>query len=272
MKLQLFQVDAFTREQFKGNPAAVCPLEAWLPDYTLQSIALENNLSETAFYVEVGPNTYDLRWFTPGVEVDLCGHATLAAAFVLATEFNVDGSIHFNSRSGPLTVTREGDVFCLDFPLQPPVSCRCPDLLVEGLGLNSTDEIKEIHAAEDYMVVMENEEQVRNLTPDWSKFALLDLRGVIVTAPGTDVDFVSRWFGCGIDVDEDPVTGSAHTTLTPYWAERLGKTRLSARQVSARSGDLDCELGRGEFGDRVFIRGQAVKYMDGWIYIRDTKI
>ncbi len=269
MKLQLFQIDAFTREQFKGNPAAVCPLVDWLKDSTLQSIAQENNLSETAFYVKTGPNTYDLRWFTPGVEVDLCGHATLATAFVLATEFNVDGPIHFNSRSGPLTVIREGEAFCLDFPLQPPKPCKCPDLLVEGLCLDDTGEIREIYAAEDYLVVMETEAQVRKLNPDWSKFALLDLRGVIVTAPGTDVDFVSRWFGCGIDVDEDPVTGSAHTTLTPYWADRLGKKRLSARQVSARSGDLTCELGRGEQRDRVFIRGRAVKYMDGWIYIND---
>lgn len=269
MKLRLFQVDAFTDTVFKGNPAAVCPLDAWLPDEILQALAMENNLSETAFYVPAGPNTYDLRWFTPGVEVDLCGHATLATAFVLKTEFGVQGTLTFNTRSGPLRVTPEEGRFTMEFPCQPPVACDPPRVLLEGLGLKEGRGIDGIFAAEDYLVVLETEGMVRQITPDYAKFAGLKLRGIIVTAPGTDHDFVSRWFGIGVGVDEDPVTGSAHTTLTPYWASRLGKDRLSACQVSARSGELDCELGRGDLEGRVLIRGQAVKVMEGAFFLDD---
>ncbi|MDD9304491.1 MAG: PhzF family phenazine biosynthesis protein [Desulfobacter sp.] len=266
MKLRMFQIDAFTQTRFRGNPAAVCPLDKWLPDSVLQSIAMENNLSETAFYVENSHNTYDLRWFTPEVEVDLCGHATLATAFVLAREFCLPGPFVFHTRSGPLTVTCNADAFVMDFPCQPPIPCDLPDALVEGLDV----EIKEVLRAEDYLVVLETEAQVRSLVPNHEKFADLDLRGIIVTAPGDKTDFISRWFGIGVGVAEDPVTGSAHTTLTPYWAERLGKTCLTAKQVSARSGYLDCELGTGAFTGRVIIRGRAVKYMDGWIYLDDS--
>lgn len=265
MKLQLFQVDAFTSEQFHGNPAAVIPLASWLEDETLQAIAMENNLSETAFYVETGPNAYDLRWFTPDVEVDLCGHATLATAFVLATEFGVQGTMRFSSRSGKLLVTREGDRFTLDFPCQSPVPCEPPAGLIDSLNLDAPP--VSVLAAEDYLVVVDSEETVRQLAPDFSRFPALDLRGVIVTAPGKETDFISRWFGPGVGVNEDPVTGSAHTTLTPYWADQLGKLTLTACQVSARSGDLLCELGKGEFEGRVLITGKAVKYLEGWIFV-----
>ena len=267
MKLNIFKVDAFTNKIFTGNPAAVCPLESWLPDKILQAVAMENNLSETAFYVPVAPNTYDLRWFTPAVEVDLCGHATLATAFILSTEFGVKGTMHFNTRSGPLTVTGEKGGFTMDFPCQPPARCEVPQTLIEGLNLPAGTDPETVLAAEDYLVVLKTEDQVRNLQPDLTRFAGLNLRGVIVTAPGETCDFVSRWFGIGVGVDEDPVTGSAHTTLTPYWAERLGKSRLSARQVSARSGELDCELGQGSRTGRVLIRGRAVKYLEGIIFL-----
>ncbi len=267
MKLQLYQVDAFTDCLFKGNPAAVCPLASWLPDEILQAVAMENNLSETAFYVQTAPNTYDLRWFTPAVEVNLCGHATLATAFILSSEFDVKGAMHFSTRSGPLAVTAGEDGFTMDFPCQPAVPCQPPEGLLEGLNLVGDVPPGGVLAAEDYLVVLENEDQVRKIRPDYARFAHLDLRGIIVTAPGNAYDFVSRWFGIGVGVDEDPVTGSAHTTLTPYWAKRLGKRRLLACQVSARSGQLDCELGQGPLEGRVLIRGRAVKFMEGTINI-----
>ena len=267
MKLKIYQVDAFTDRIFKGNPAAVCPLASWLPDEILQAVAMENNLSETAFYVQTAPNTYELRWFTPAVEVDLCGHATLATAFILSSEFDVTGVMHFSTRSGPLKVTADPDGLTLDFPCQPARPCPVPDGLLAGLNLSGNNGPEAVLAAQDYLVVLENEDQVRQIQPDFTKFARLDLRGIIVTAPGKTHDFVSRWFGIGVGVDEDPVTGSAHTTLTPYWSERLGKKRLLACQVSARSGELDCELGQGALEGRVLIRGQAAKFMEGTIDI-----
>lgn len=257
MKLTQYQVDAFTKRIFAGNPAAVCPLDAWLPDNLLQAIAAENNLSETAFFV---PSTrgYALRWFTPVAEVDLCGHATLATAYVLYHQLGYQGeSITFETRSGDLIVQRDGDALVMDFPATLPVRCDAPAALVDGLGL----EPLEVWAAGDYMAVLDSEESVRRLKPNQTSLSQLDLRGVIVTAAGNDVDFVSRFFAPNYGIPEDPVTGSAHCILTPYWAERLGKQTLTARQVSARGGDIDCSLR----GDRVLLSGHAVVFMQGEI-------
>lgn len=259
MILKIFQIDAFADRIFRGNPAAVCPLETWLDDGNLQSIAEENNLSETAFFT--GDNgRYHLRWFTPLTEVDLCGHATLAAAWVIRKELGDTASpLCFQTRSGELRVENKAELFTLDFPLQPPVSCDPPKILLESLHV----EPLEVLRAEDYLVRVANEDVVRKLRPDFSTLKKLPLRGVMVTAPGDRVDFVSRWFGPKVGVDEDPVTGSAHTTLAPYWAKQLGRKELQAEQVSARGGMLTCKVE----GKRVFISGTAVKYMEGTIYI-----
>ena len=261
MKIPCYQIDAFTNEVFHGNPAAVCPLPAWLPDATLQNIAAENNLSETAFIVPRGAD-FDLRWFTPTLEMDLCGHATLAAAFALFTEQQFPGDvIRFHSRSGTLTVRRAGDVFTLDFPSRPPQPCARPETLVRGLGSRPADVLK----ARDYLAVFASAAEVRALRPDFAALKTLDCLGIIATAPGDDCDFVSRFFAPAAGVDEDPVTGSAHCTLIPYWASRLGKNKLFARQISARGGELFCELA----GDRVHIGGRAVLYLRGEICLRD---
>ena len=264
MRLPLYQVDAFADAVFAGNPAAVVPLEDWLPDATLQAIAAENNLSETAFIVRRGDG-YEIRWFTPAVEVDLCGHATLASAFVIATMLEWGcPRIDFTTRkAGTLGVTRNGDLYTLDFPSRPPEPLAGPPAgLTDALaGPPPTALLK----ARDLVVVYDDEAMVRGLTPDMSALARLeDFYAVIVTAPGSGgVDFVSRFFAPAKGIPEDPVTGSAHCTLIPYWAQRLGKERLKARQVSARGGSLSCEL----VGDRVKIAGKAVLYMDGAIYI-----
>jgi PhzF family phenazine biosynthesis protein len=262
MKIPLYQVDAFASRPFTGNPAAICPLEKWLPDETLQSIAVENNLSETAYYVR---NTagYDLRWFTPAVEVDLCGHATLAAACVILEIRceTAEARVVFRTKSGELAVEREGDLYALDFPSRPPQPCVVHPGLAEALGAAP----KIVLAARDYLCVFESEEQVTALAPDMAKLAEVDRFAVIVTAPGRDCDFVSRFFAPSKGVPEDPVTGSAHCTLIPYWAERLGKTKLFARQRSRRGGELWCEL-RGE---RVRIAGHAARYMQGVIELDD---
>lgn len=259
MKIPLYQVDAFTSEIFHGNPAAVCPLEKWLPDTTLQNIATENNLSETAFFVP-RENEYDLRWFTPTVEVDLCGHATLAAAFVLFNELAFSGNeIRFHSRSGVLTVARNGDILTLDFPSRPPEKCNTPEALVRGLGKAPTQVLK----SRDYVAVFDSAEDVKNLQPDFAALKALDCLGVIATASGKDCDFVSRFFAPKAGIDEDPVTGSAHCTLIPFWAGRLGKAKLFARQISKRGGELFCELA----GDRVRIGGKARLYLRGEIFI-----
>jgi len=260
MKIPIYQIDAFAHAVFSGNPAAVCPLENWLPDATMQAIATENNLSETAFFVRKH-DYYELRWFTPKREVDLCGHATLASAFVV---FNfLDPASRkvkfFSSRSGELTVARENDLLKMDFPSQPPEACEPPADLLTGLG----GEPKEVLQADDYLVVFGNEEEVATLRPDMQRFGKLDKRGVIVTARGNEVDFVSRFFAPNFGVDEDPVTGSAHCTLIPYWKGKLGKNIFHARQVSARGGELFC----ADCGDRVTISGQAVLYMQGLIAI-----
>ncbi|HUG52907.1 MAG TPA: PhzF family phenazine biosynthesis protein [Vicinamibacteria bacterium] len=259
MRLPIFQVDAFTSQVFRGNPAAVCPLESWLDDATLQSIAAENNVSETAFYVG-GDGTYEIRWMTPAQEVDLCGHATLASAFVLfgGPEQGRE-EVVFRSKSGDLKVRREGDLITLDFPSRPPRAVTASDDLLEGLGRAP----REVWAARDYLAVYDREEDVRALSPDMARLLRLDQFAVIVTAPGSRVDFVSRFFAPRAGIDEDPVTGSAHCTLVPFWSKRLGKKRLHALQVSARGGELFCE----DRGERVAISGRAVRYLEGTIEV-----
>ena len=262
MKIPCFYVAAFTEEIFRGNPAAVCLLEAWLPPATLQNIAAENNLSETAFVVPQG-DAYELRWFTPTMEMDLCGHATLAAAFVLFRERNQTGAtIAFHSRSGRLNVTRVGEILTLDFPSRPAEPCAPPELLIRGLGRRPEQTGK----ARDYLAVFDSAETVRTLQPDFGALQKLDCLGVIATAPGSDCDFVSRFFAPAAGVNEDPVTGSAHCTLIPYWSQRLGKARLCAQQISRRGGKLFCE----QVGDRVRIGGKAVLYLRGEIVLHEA--
>lgn len=259
-KVPYFEVHAFASELFRGNPAGVCPLSAWLGDALMQKIAAENGLPETAFFAPRG-NDYDLRWFTPTTEVDLCGHATLASAFILFTEQGFDGdTVRFHSRSGPLTVSRSADILTLDFPSRPPRGCAAPQGLIEGLGAKPI----EISKARDYFAVFASAKEVGGLRPDFGLLGALDEK-VIVTAPGDDCDFVSRFFAPTAGIDEDPVTGSAHCTLIPYWAQRLGKNKLRARQISKRGGELFCELA----GDRVHIGGKAVLYLRGELEIND---
>jgi len=260
MELPIYQVDAFAGALFQGNPAAVCPLDEWLPDETLQAVAAENNLSETAYYVRKG-DRYDLRWFTPGVEIDLCGHATLASASViLEVRQEMPGPrVVFDSRSGELVVDREGDLYILDFPSRPPAPCQPHPLLEEGLGAKPS----QVLAARDYLCVFETEEQVRGLKPDMQALTGIDRFATIVTAPGRDCDFVSRFFAPAKGVPEDPVTGSAHTTLIPYWSKRLGKSKMFARQISQRGGELWCE----DRGERVKIGGKVQQYMEGRIRV-----
>jgi len=256
----MYQVDAFTSELFKGNPAAICPLETWLPDETLQAIAAENNLAETAFYIPTGSG-YHLRWFTPGVEVDLCGHATLATAHVILSirKETASSSLSFQSKSGELVVERDGDLYALDFPSRPPGEVAVDSSLVEALGAKP----KSILGARDYLCIYESAEEVLALKPNMEKLCGIDRFAVIVTAPGNDCDFVSRFFAPAKGVPEDPVTGSAHCTLIPYWSKRLGKTKLRARQVSKRGGELFCE----DRGARVKIAGKAVKFFEGVIEV-----
>jgi len=261
MKIPYFEVDAFASKPFHGNPAGVCPLKTWLSDVTMQSIAAENNLSETAFFVPRGEE-YELRWFAPAMEIDLCGHATLASAFILFTELGANGNaVRFHSKSGPLVVARNDAVLTLDFPSRPPAPCVVPDALIRGLGKAPVQALK----ARDYFAIYAKADDVWSLKPDFAVLGTLDEK-VIVTAPGIDCDFVSRFFAPTAGVPEDPVTGSAHCTLIPYWSERLGKTKLFARQISKRGGELFCELA----GDRVLIGGKAVLYSRGEIEIDDT--
>jgi len=258
MKIKQYQVDAFATRLFEGNPAAVCPLESWLDDGLLQAIAQENNLSETAFFVP-GARGFELRWLTPVDEVDLCGHATLATAHVIFETLGYKGPvIPFQTRSGELVVKKQGSSLQMDFPAQPPAPCGVPKNLVRGLGGRQPVEVL---AAADYMAVFGGEADIHAIEPDHTLLSTLDLRGVIVTAPGDEVDFVSRFFAPQLGVPEDPVTGSAHCELTPYWAGRLGKMTLSARQVSKRGGGLVCELS----GERVLISGSAVMFMEAEI-------
>jgi PhzF family phenazine biosynthesis protein len=261
MKLQLFQVDAFARRAFTGNPAAVVPLEAWLDDATLQAIAAENNLADTAFIVG-GGGQYDIRWMTPVEEVDLCGHATLAAAWAVMNALEPGRrEVSFRSKSGALLVKAEGDRLALDFPARPPAPAEADrERVAEALGRPPAS----LLASRDFLAVYDSEGEVRALAPDMAKTAALDDHlAVIVTAPGHDCDFVSRFFAPRVGILEDPVTGSAHCTLVPYWSKRLGKTSLFARQVSKRGGELWCE----DRGARVSIAGHAVKFLEGVIEI-----
>lgn len=260
MKIPIYQVDAFTSRVFGGNPAAVCPLESWLDDKTLQSIAAENNLSETAYFVG-GEGKYDIRWMTPAAEVDLCGHATLASAWVVMNRLDRGRDrVVFGSRSGPLTVVAEGDLLALDFPARPPEPVGSAPAVAEALGRAPA---RVLGATRDYLAVYESEEEVRALRPDMARLAALDRQAVIASAPGKGCDFVSRFFAPGLGIPEDPVTGSSHCTLVPYWAGRLGKDRLRALQVSPRGGELFCEAR----GARVAIAGRAVPFMEGLIEI-----
>lgn len=261
MKIPLYQVDAFTSRAFGGNPAAVCPLEEWLPDALMQSIGNENNLSETAFLVPNGER-FGLRWFTPESEIDLCGHATLASAFIVFTHLRPElQQVAFDTKSGELIVKRDSAYpgrLSMDFPSRPPQPVSADPRLAQALGGNP----RSILASRDYLVVYETEEEVRGLKPDMNLLAQVD-RMVIVSAPGREVDFVSRFFAPAAGVPEDPVTGSAHCTLIPYWADRLGKSQLRASQVSRRGGELWCELR----GDRVSMAGHAIEFMRGSIDI-----
>ncbi len=259
MKIPIYQVDAFTSELFSGNPAAVCLLDAWIDDVQLQSIAAENNLSETAFLVR-NDNGFDLRWFTPVTEVALCGHATLASAFVLQVcrEWPED-TIRFQTRqSGQLVVTRRDDIFDMDFPARPASVQNMPDGLTQALGVTPQ---KTLGSAEDLMVVLDSEGAVRKVKPDFSALEQLACRGIIITARGDRSDFVSRFFGPRVGIKEDPVTGSAHCVLVPYWADVLGKDDLHAFQVSQRGGELFCK----QAGQRIIISGKAALYLEGTI-------
>lgn len=261
MKLTMYQVDAFTDKLFGGNPAAVCILNSWLNDELMQQIAMENNLAETAFVVK-SVDSYHIRWFTPTVEVDLCGHATLAAAHVLFNHCNYTGDaiLFFSHRSGPLEVGRNGAELILNFPTDSYEAVETPAILVQALGCTPTETYK---GKTDFMAVYATEQEILDIKPDFELLNALACRGVIVTAPGLSGDFVSRFFGPQSGINEDPVTGSAHTTLTPYWAARLGKTELNAIQVSARKGYLKCV----HLGSRVAISGNAVTYMVGEITV-----
>jgi len=261
MKLPVYIVDAFTNKLFGGNPAAVCPLEDWLSDQVMQSIATENNLAETVFFIK-NDGRYDIRWFTPLTEVKLCGHATLASAHILFTELGyTEDVIEFNSLSGLLKVKRtaEGKIQ-LDFPANMPEETDdIPDELFKSLGIKNA----QVYKSFDYMVVLPSQADIEILKPDLKTLAEVKARGVIATAKGNEVDFVSRCFYPQSGIDEDPVTGSAHTIMIPYWAAQLGKTKLKSIQLSKRRGYLDCEL----VGDRVLMSGEAVTYMKGEYFV-----
>jgi PhzF family phenazine biosynthesis protein len=262
MQIPIYQIDAFADRPFAGNPAAVCPLDAWLPDVVLQAIALENNLSETAFLVPLAGGGYHLRWFTPTVEVPLCGHATLASAHLLLNRLGAAGdSVAFETRSGRLEVRRDGGRLAMDLPADPPRPVAAPEGLAAALGTAPREVLKGRY----WLARLSDEAAVRICRPDIGAVTRLDPGNLIVTAPGKDVDFVSRFFAPAAGVPEDPVTGSAHCLLTPYWAARLGKTRLTARQLSARGGDLVCELK----GERVVLSGACAFYMEGRIELPD---
>lgn len=261
MRLPLYQVDAFTDRVFGGNPAAVCPLDSWIDDAVMQAIALENNLSETAFFVRRG-EVYELRWFTPAVEVDLCGHATLGSAWVIFNRIDPDRrEIRFHTRSGVLTVRRDGETLTMDLPANPPRLVEAVPGLAEALG-KAPQQV--LATGGHYLAVYDRAAAVRDLAPHAAALIALDRLGIIVTAPGEDaVDFVSRYFAPRKGVMEDPVTGAAHCVLTPYWAERLGKEALTARQISRRGGALGCRLR----SDRVELSGRVAPYMQGTIEI-----
>ncbi|OGU61728.1 MAG: isomerase [Ignavibacteria bacterium RBG_13_36_8] len=258
MKLKLYQVDAFTNKLFGGNPAAVCPLEKWLDESVMQNIASENNLSETAFFVKEG-NRYHIRWFTPKNEVPLCGHATLASSFVIFNFIEKDiNKIFFQSKSGELIVERDSDLLALNFPSAQPSVCEMNEVLLDPFNEKP---VNASYAKDTYMLVFENEKQIREMKPDIKALMDVNAHAVIVTAKGDQVDFVSRFFAPKIGIDEDPVTGFAHTLLTPYWSSQLNKKKMHALQISARGGELFVE----DLGERVKIAGKAVLYSIGEI-------
>jgi len=260
MNIPLYQVDAFSRKIFGGNPAAVCPLESWPADEILQNIAAENNLSETAFLVQRSKGRYKLRWFTPTIEVDLCGHATLASAFIIFSFIDRSlSSVEFETASGPLSVTKSGELLSLNFPARRPVPAEASPILSQALGTESLEVLK----ARDLLAVFKDESTIKNMIPDFDKLRQIrDVLGIIVTAPGEKSDFVSRFFAPNAGIPEDPVTGSSHCTLIPYWADRLKKNHLHAFQLSKRGGEIFCE----NAGDRVRISGNAVLYAKGELY------
>ena len=262
MKIKIFQIDAFTDQLFGGNPAAVCPLAEWPDDATLLNIAIENNLAETAYFIQLPNGNFHLRWFTPEIEMDLCGHATLASAYVIFNELGHPGEeVIFESRSGILKVTRSGDWFELNFPSRPPQKAALPDIIRNGLNIQPV----EVWKARDYLLVYNTEEEIRKIEPNIAILNQINIDpgGIIVTSKSDhkDIDFVSRFFTPQAVIFEDPVTGSAHCSLIPFWAEKLDKAHLRARQISARGGELLCQLQ----GDRVSIKGKAVKYLEGEI-------
>ena len=256
--MKYYVVDAFTKEHYHGNPAGVCLLTEWLADSAMQNIACENNLAETAFLVKKD-DYYELRWFTPEVEIDLCGHATLGSAYVLMNYVDTEArKVEFHTKSGVLTVTRDGELFTMDFPIRRPLPCEIPPLLEEALGVK----ILETYFNRDLLILVDDEAAVRNLTPDFEKLKKIKgAFGFIVTAKGSDCDFVSRFFAPGAGVNEDPVTGSSHTALIPFWSERLKKLEMTARQLSQRGGSLYCKAE----GERVKISGTAVTHLIGEI-------
>lgn len=258
--LPIYQVDAFASELFGGNPAAVCPLQTWLPDDVMQKIAAENNLSETAFFVPRG-NDFELRWFTPVAEIPLCGHATLASAYILFEYLAYhQNTITFHSMSGALLVRREGKKFVLDFPSEMPQKIDSTDQIELALKLKPV----EVHAGKrKLMAVLKNQSEVQNAFPDFNLIKALPYEGVIITSRGDKVDFVSRFFVPKMGIDEDPVTGSAHTLLTPYWSRELNRTEMNALQISSRGGELICRLN----GDRVEMVGDAKLYLKGEIFV-----
>lgn len=261
MNLKLYQVDAFSSRVFRGNPAAVCILEDWIGEEVMQQIAEENNLSETAFLVP-SKDGYEIRWFTPVTEVDLCGHATLAAAHVLFTHKGIrdDRVVFYSRHSGVLPVERKAEMLTLDFPLDTPEEVKIPKEIAEALKRKP---LKALKGRSDYMFVYASQTEIENMNPDFEALRRLGARGVIVTSLGNRVHFVSRFFAPGVGINEDPVTGSAHTTLAAYWYRVLGKKKLRARQLSARGGELTCEVE----GERVKISGSAVTYLEGEIHL-----
>lgn len=261
MKIPFFQVDAFSSEVFSGNPAVVCVLDSWLDTEVLQNIAAENNVSETAFLVPNSPGNYDLRWFTLTIEVDLCGHATLASAFILFNYYDQDRIVlKFQTASGELSVKRSEDLLAMSFPARPPVEAKPPEILTEALGIEASFVLE----SRDLLAVFEEENVIQDMKPDFDKIKKIKSHfAVIVSAPGERSDFVSRFFAPNAGINEDPVTGSAHCTLVPYWAKRLNKNKLHAYQLSSRKGELFCEY----FGESVSISGRSTLFARGEIYI-----
>lgn len=256
MTYPIYTVDAFTDHVFGGNPAAVCPLTEWLPTQTMQQLANENNLSETAFFVKRTDGDFDIRWFTPELEIDLAGHPTLATAYVLFNELHyTEATIRFHSKSGLLTVTQKGEWMEMNFPARMPVTCDIPAHLLEGFNIQP----KQVLRSRDYLLVYASQEEIEQVKPDFVQLNQVETLGIIITAKGNTADFVSRFFVPNSVIGEDPVTGSAHATLIPYWAKELNKTTLKAEQLSKRRGDIWC----GIEGDRVTIAGKAILYMKG---------